>query len=482
MSNMNYQYIDGEWLEGESDQELTVEDPADPSEPLVSFPAANRQQVTDAIVAATEASERWRETTPDERDRVLYEVADLIEANRDELAETLTREEGKPISSSQGEVSRTAEMFRYFAGNARRTTGETVPSNDSATFTYTVREPLGVVALITPWNFPIGTPGWKLAPAIAGGNTVVFKPSSETPMIAKQLVELLSEAGLPNGVVNLIVGPGSTVGDELTTNEQIDGVSFTGSTEIGQHIAETAASRGIPVQAEMGGKNPLVVLPDADLDAAADAAIAGAFGGTGQACTATSRLIVHEDIAEQLTETVVKRAESLSIGPGIDDPDMGPAVSADQNETNLKYIDIAQEEGATLVTGGEQPDEYDSGHFIEPTVFTDVDPEMRLAQEEVFGPVLAVIEVSDFEEAVEIANNVKYGLSASIFTSNMKYARKFIKDIEAGVVKVNDTTTGSDIQMPFGGMKSSSTETYKELGQNAYEFYTHEKAVYRSDP
>jgi aldehyde dehydrogenase (NAD+) len=482
MTDTNYQYIDGEWIEGDSGDEITVRDPADPDDPLVSFPGASREQATDAVTAATAAGESWAETTPAERDAVLFEVADLIEENVDELAETLTREEGKPISSSRGEVSRTAEMFRYFAGDARRATGRTVPSNDPETFTYTFREPLGVVSLITPWNFPIGTPGWKIAPALAAGNVVVFKPSSEAPMIAKRLVELLEEAGLPDGVMNLVVGSGSTVGDELTTNEGVDGVSFTGSTKIGTHIAETVASRGIPIQTEMGGKNPLVVLPDADVEAAVDAAVAGAFGGTGQACTATSRLIVHEDVADEVTEAVVERAESFTVGPGMEDPDMGPAVSENQDESNFQYVDVAHEEGATLLTGGDRPPEYDTGYFIEPTVFADVDPEMRIAQEEVFGPVLAVLRVSDFDEAVAVANGVDYGLSASVFTGDMARAREFTRRVEAGVVKVNGTTSGSDIQMPFGGMKASSSETHKELGQRAYEFYTHEKAVYRTDP
>jgi len=477
-----YQYIDGEWIEGESADELTVRDPAAPDEPVTSFPVANRKQAKDAVAAADAASEEWRRSTPDERDAIMYDVADLIEANHESLSETLTREEGKPISSSRAEVSRPAEIFRFFASYARTATGDTVPSNDLETFTYTFREPLGTVALVAPWNFPIATPSWKLATALATGNTIVFKPSSETPMIARELVELLEEAGVPDGVVNLVIGPGSTVGDEVTTNERIDGISFTGSTETGQHIAAAVAERGIPVQTEMGGKNPLVVLPDADIDDAADAAIAGAFGLTGQACTATSRLIVHEDVREEMTEAVVDRAESLTIGPGMEDPDMGPAVSADQDETNFQYIDVARSEGATLLTGGDRPEGMESGYFVEPTVFTDVESEMRIAREEVFGPVLSIMTVPDFEEAVAVANDVSFGLSASVFTADMARSRAFTRGIEAGVVKVNGTTSGSQVQLPFGGMKASSSETKKELGQHAYEFYTHEKVVYRTDP
>ena len=482
MTGTQYQYIDGEWQTGQSDEQLAVRNPADPEEPIRTISQADRAQAASAVEAADAASKGWAAATPDERDAVLYDAADRIENNIDDLAETLTHEEGKPLSSSRAEVSRAAEIFRFFASYARTATGDTVPSNDPETFTYTFREPLGVVALVTPWNFPIATPSWKLATALVTGNAVVFKPSSETPTIAKRLVELLEAAGIPDGVVNLVIGPGSTVGDEVTTHERIDGISFTGSTGTGRHIAAAVAERGIPVQTEMGGKNPLVVLPDADLDAAADAVIAGAFGLTGQACTATSRLIVHEDVAEDVTNAVVDRAEALSIGPGMDDPDMGPAVSAGEDETNFDYVRIAKDEGAKLLTGGGRPDGFDSGYFIEPTVFGDVDPEMRIAQEEVFGPVLAILEVSDFDEAVDVASGVDFGLSASIYTADMALSRRFTEDIEAGVVKVNGTTTGSQIQLPFGGMKASSSEQKKEMGQRAYEFYTHEKVVYRTDP
>lgn len=482
MTDNAYQFIDGEWLSGDASDEISIHNPADPEDPIITIDGASAEQTASAVDAATKAAEAWSNTTPDDRDAILYDVADLLEENSHSLAETITREEGKPISSSRGEVERTAKIFRYFAGDARRATGDVVPSSDNDTFTYTFREPLGVVALVTPWNFPIGTPGWKIAPALAAGNTVVFKPSTETPMIAKQLVELLAEAGIPDGVVNLIVGAGSTTGDTLTTHEDVDGISFTGSTGVGRHIAESVADQGIPIQTEMGGKNPLVVLPDADLEAAAEAAVAGAFGGTGQACTATSRLVVHESVSDEVIDLVVSKAEEMEVGPGMDDPDMGPAVSADQDETNFTYVEIGKDSEATLETGGERPDGLDDGYFIQPTVFSDVDPDSRLAQEEIFGPVLSVIEISDFDEAIAVANNVQYGLSASIFTTDMTKSRSFAQRVEAGVVKINQTTPGSNLQMPFGGMKASSSETHKELGQRAYEFYTHEKAVYHTDP
>lgn len=481
MPEEHLQFIDGEWRAGEGDT-IESRNPASPDDVVGSGEEATREQARAAIEAAKQASEEWGSTNPDERDAVLYEIAGLIERDLDEIAETLTREEGKPISSARGEVGRTAEIFRYFAGEARRATGDTVPSGDSETLTYTVREPLGVVSLITPWNFPTATPGWKIAPALAAGNAVIFKPSSVTPLVAKHLVELFEEAGLPDGVVNLLVGPGSTVGDEITTNEGVDGISFTGSNGVGEHIASVAADQAIPVQTEMGGKNPQIVLPDADLNAAADGAVAGAYGGTGQACTATSRLVVHEDVVDELESKVVDRVRELSIGPGLDDPDLGPASHEDQHETNFEYVDIGQEESAELLYGGSEPSEDLDGYYIEPTVFGDVDTEMRIAQEEIFGPVLGIITVGDYEEAVEVANDIQFGLSASVFTSDMERVRQFVSDSESGVVKINGTTTGSDIQMPFGGMKASSSETHKELGQRAYTFYTHEKAVYRTDP
>ena len=479
MTDTHYQYIDGEWTEGDSTDEITIRDPAT-EKIIVSFAGASQEQARTAVEAAADASGEWNASTPEERDAILYDVADRIEAEQNELAATITREEGKPISSARGEVGRAAEIFRLFASYARTATGETIPSSDPQTFTYTVREPLGVVTLITPWNFPIATPSWKLATALSTGNAVVFKPSSETPMIAKQVVELLEAAGVPDGVVNLVVGSGSTVGDALTSSPHVDAVSFTGSTDTGQYIADTVS--GTPVQAEMGGKNPQVVLSDADIADAAAAAVSGSCGGTGQACTATSRLIVDEAVAQGMIDAVVERAESLSIGPGMEDPDMGPAVSEEENATNHEYIRIAKDEGATLLTGGDRPERFESGYFVEPTVFADVSSEMRIAQEEVFGPVLSIIEVSDFEEAVTVANDVTYGLSSSIFTADMTRAREFVERIEAGVVKVNGTTTGSQIQMPFGGIKDSSTEISKEMGQHAYDFYTHEKVVYQSDP
>jgi aldehyde dehydrogenase (NAD+) len=479
MTDTHYQYIDGEWANGDSTDEITIRNPAT-EDSIASLSGASQEQARNAVQAAAEAAEEWNSSTPEERDAICYDVADRIEAAQDDLAGTITREEGKPISSARGEVGRAAEIFRFFARYSRTATGETIPSSEPETVTYTVREPVGVVTLITPWNFPIATPSWKLATALSTGNTVVFKPSSETPMVLKRVVELLEAAGVPDGVVNLVVGSGSTVGDTLTTSPEIDAVSFTGSTDTGQYIADAVS--GTPVQAEMGGKNPQVVLPDADIEDAAAAAVSGSCGGTGQACTATSRLIVHEAIAQEVTDAVVERAESLSIGPGMEDPDIGPAVSEEENATNHEYIEIAQAEGATLRTGGGRPEGFESGYFVEPTVFTDVTSEMRIAQEEVFGPVLSIIQVSDFEEAVEVANDVTYGLSSSIFTADMGHAREFVDRIEAGVVKVNDTTTGSQIQLPFGGIKDSSTEIAKEMGQHADDFYTHEKVVYRSDP
>lgn len=481
MARNEVQYIDGEWRSGRSDETVATQNPANPSEVVLAAPGAAVADVEDAMAAAVDASESWAGTTPDERAAILHRVADRIDEEIESIAETLTREEGKPISSARAEVARTVDIFHYFAEDARRATGTTVPSNDTETFTYTVREPLGVVSIITPWNFPVAAPGWKLAPALATGNTVVFKPSSVTPLVAVRLVEAITAAGVPEGVVNLIIGSGSTVGDELVEHQAVSGVSFTGSNGVGERIGSLAGQRGIPVQTEMGGKNPQVVMPDADLEAAVDAAVAGAYGGTGQACTATSRILVHEAVREAFTDQLLAAVEALTIGPGMEDPDVGPAASSDQHETNRRYVDVGDSEGATLLTGGSKPETSEEGYYLEPAVFDDVTPDMRIAQEEIFGPVLSLMPVEDYQDAVSVANSVRFGLSASIFTSDMNTARRFVSDIEAGVVKVNNTTTGSDIQMPFGGMKASSAETHKELGQRAYSFYTHEKAVYRTD-
>jgi aldehyde dehydrogenase (NAD+) len=341
---------------------------------------------------------------------------------------------------------------------------------------------MGTVSLITPWNYPIAIPAWKLAPALAAGNTVVTKPASAAPNMTRVLHECLEEAGLPAGVANYVTGSGSEVGAPLTEHDDIDAVSFTGSTAVGTTVAQTAANDLKRVQCEMGGKNPTVVMPSADIDEAADIVGTGAFGTTGQSCTAASRAIVHEDVATEFIEAVVEYAEAVDIGPGLDDPDMGPHVSKSELDSTLEYVEVGKDEGATLETGGERltDGDYADGYYVSPAVFSDVDNDMRIAKEEIFGPVLSVIEVGDFEEALAAANDTDYGLSASIVTQDLTEANEFLDRIESGVAKVNEKTTGLELHVPFGGYKQSSTNTHREQGDAGLEFFTSTKTIYRN--
>jgi aldehyde dehydrogenase (NAD+) len=340
---------------------------------------------------------------------------------------------------------------------------------------------MGVAGLITPWNYPVAIPAWKLAPALATGNTVVIKPATLAPSLGKAIVECLDDAGIPDGVVNLVAGPGSEVGATITEHDAVDAVSFTGSSAVGHHVYDAATDGGKRIQTEMGGKNPTIVTSSADVDRAVDIVAAGAFGVTGQACTATSRAVVHDDVYDEFVEGLVAHAESIEVGPGLEDPDMGPQASADELEGTLEYVDIAVDEGATLETGGERVDvDGANGYFVSPAVFSDVDPSMRIAQEEVFGPVVAVIRVEDFDDAVEVANGVDYGLSASIVTDDLSEANRYADAAEAGVVKINEKTTGLELHVPFGGVKNSSSNTYREQGEAGMDFFTTTKTVYTS--
>jgi len=375
-------------------------------------------------------------------------------------------------------VTRARDIFKYYAGEGLRAGGDVIPANTPETLLFTKREPLGVVAIITPWNFPIAIPAWKIAPALAYGNTVVFKPASLVPHTALKLVEILIEAGLPPGVINLVVGSGGAVGNTLAESKDIAGLSFTGSYAIGTRIYEKTARNLVRTQLEMGGKNPTIVLNDAHIPLAVEIAVRGGFGLTGQACTATSRVIVEERVADAFTQALVDAARGLKVGNGLEGGvQMGPAVSADQLQTDLEYIGIGRREGARLLAGGE-PIAAGAGFFIQPTVFEDVQPDMRIAQEEIFGPVIGVIRAKDFDDAIAKANAIGFGLSASIVTNDLNKAMRFADRIEAGVVKVNEPTTGVALQAPFGGFKGSSANTFKEQGQAAVEFYTRTKTVY----
>jgi aldehyde dehydrogenase (NAD+) len=413
------------------------------------------------------------------RGRILFQVQALMDKEKEELARLLTREEGKTLKESMGEIQRTINILEYTAGEGRRIGGSTVPSELPHNFCYTLRQPLGVVACITPWNFPVAIPVWKIAPALLAGNTVVFKPATLTPETATAVVSIFERAGVPKGVLNMVLGAGSTVGNALVDHDDVRAVSFTGSNEVGAEIYARGAKRMIRVQAEMGGKNPVVVLADADLDLAVEATAQGAFGSTGQRCTATSRVIVEEEVADRFVEGLAARAARVRVGNGLDSGiDMGPAVDGSQLATDVKYIDIGRAEG-TLVCGGGTLKDGDRahGHFVEPTVFDHVRPSTRIAQEEIFGPVVSVIRVKGFAEAMEAANGVTFGLSSSVFTGDPAKLFRFVDHIETGIVHVNSGTPGGEAQMPFGGMKGTGVGP-REQGETALEFFTEVKAVY----
>jgi 2,5-dioxopentanoate dehydrogenase len=448
---------------------------------VADYPLSTAAEARQAIAAAQEAFAGWSRVSPIARGRILAKASSILESRKAELSELLTREEGKTLAESAGEVQRAIDIFRFFGGLSFTIGGQTLPHELPGNLLYTVRQPLGVVGLITPWNFPVAIPAWKMAPALVSGNAIVIKPASQAPALTLELARALHEAGLPKGVLNVVIGEGRAVGGELASNETVVALSFTGSYKVGQQIYQQLAQRMARAQMEMGGKNPTIVLADADLDLAATLVTKSGFGLTGQACTATSRVIVEDSVADALTEKIAAKAKALKVGNGLTAGiDMGPAVNKQEFEGNFEYIDITLKEGARLVCGGERLKEGDlaHGYFMQPTVFADVTPAMRIAREEVFGPVVAIIRVKDFEEAIKVANGVDVGLSASIVTRDLKKAMQYTERIEAGVVKVNQISTGLALQAPFGGVKKSSSDSFKEQGASAIEFYTRVKTVY----
>jgi len=448
--------------------------PANAGDVVSRFPAGGTADVHRAVGVAADAFAAWASTPAPERGAILIKAAAILESRLAEVARDLTREEGKTLGESTGEVRRAVDILRYYGGEGWRLSGEMVPASTRNQILYTRREPVGVVAVITPWNFPIAIPTWKIAPALVSGNTVVFKPASITPLTAHHLVRALLDAGLPKGVLNLVYGSGSEVGDALVGNDAVAAVSFTGSTSVGKGIHDIASRRMARVQLEMGGKNPFIVAEDASVDEAAALAAVGGWGLTGQACTATSRVIAVGRVLEPLIEALKREAASRAPGDGLaPDAKMGPVVSESQLATDLSYLDIGRKE-AELVSGGRVLD----GLFLEPALFVAVKPQHRIAREEIFGPIIGIIAVTDLDEAIAVANDSEYGLSASISTNNMAAAHYFIERIEAGVVKVNQPTTGLELNMPFGGSKNSSTGTFREQGRTAVDFYTRSKSVY----
>jgi methylmalonic acid semialdehyde dehydrogenase len=473
-------FINGQWVESASSKTAQNLNPANTDDVLGTIRQATRDEARSAVEAASQAFREWRSTPAPSRGRIVGRASRLMEDHKEELAQLLTREEGKTISESRGELQRSINVAEFCAGESRRINGETIQSELPSNFAYTIKQPLGVVACVTPWNFPVAIPVWKIAPALVAGNTVVFKPASLTPATAVRIVEIFEEAGIPKGVLNLILGSGSEAGDEIINHPAVKAVSFTGSNEVGIRLYEQVSRRGAKVQCEMGGKNPVVVLEDADLDLAVESTAQGAFGSSGQRCTATSRAVVIEDIADEFVSRMVKRAEGMRIGAGSDsNTEMGPSVDESQFKTVLSYIEIGRDDGAELKCGGSRAegDGLDKGYFVRPAVFDRVTPEMRIAREEVFGPVLSVLRVKDFDEALAVANNSEYGLSSSIFTNDAARIFRFVDEIETGMTHINSPTTGGEAHIPFGGIKGTGIGD-REQGSTALDFYTDLKVVY----
>ncbi|MGI8638913.1 MAG: aldehyde dehydrogenase family protein [Pyrinomonadaceae bacterium] len=478
--NIYRNFINGEWIESASEKTTRNVNPANIKDIIGTIKLSTRDEARKAVESAYNAFKAWKNTPAPTRGRIVMKAARLLEDNKEELAQILTREEGKTIGESRGELQRSINVAEFCAGEARRLNGETIQSELPANFAYTIKQPHGVVALITPWNFPVAIPVWKIAPALVAGNTIVLKPAEATPATAVRIVEIFEEAGVPPGVLNLILGEGSEVGEEIAGHAAVKAVSFTGSTEIGIKLYEQVARRGAKVQCEMGGKNPVVVMEDCDMDLAIESTAQGAFGSTGQRCTATSRAVVIDKIADEFVEKIIARAKSMRIGDGANsETEMGPSVDEKQFKTVLKYIDIGREDGANLLCGGKRAegDGLENGYFIEPTVFDSVTPDMRIAREEIFGPVLSVLRVKDFDEAMQVANDCDYGLSSSIFTNDASRIFRFIDEIETGMTHINSPTTGGEAHIPFGGVKMTGIGA-REQGSTALDFYTELKVVY----
>mgnify|MGYP001092085230 FL=1 len=473
-------YIDGQWSDSVSGETYTITNPAHKSQVLGRFQRSNNEDAVRAIEAARNALDGWASTPAPQRAAILFKALQLMEARGDELARSITIEEGKPIGDAMGEVKRSMNITEYAAGEGRRMFGNTTPSELPNTVAYTSRRPLGVVGIITPWNFPLAIPAWKIAPALICGNTLVFKPASATPMTAVALTKIFEDAGLPPGVLNLVTGPGGSVGNTIVDHPDVSGVSFTGSTEVGTALYTRATQTLKKVQAEMGGKNAVIVLEDADMDSALGGIVQGAFGSTGQRCTATSRVVVQESVYDAFMTELIERTSKLTVGDGLDPAmDIAPLSSQSQFNTVMEYIGIGAEEGATIAYGGNPRTEgdLDEGYYVEPTIFTNVDTNMRIAQEEIFGPVLTVFKAADLEEAVSITNNVKFGLSSSIYTMDIPQAFRYIDTVETGIVHVNSPTLGGEVHLPFGGMKESGVGT-REQGTEAINFFTEPVTVY----
>jgi alpha-ketoglutaric semialdehyde dehydrogenase len=473
-------YIDGEWVASRSGRTFENRNPANTDDLIGLFQHSTGDDVNAAIQAAARAYEHWRLVPAPKRAEIVFRAAQLIVERKEQFARDMTREMGKVLNETRGDVQEAIDMTFYMAGEGRRMFGQTVPSELRSKFAMSVRQPLGVCSIITPWNFPMAIPSWKIAPALVCGNTVVFKPASQTPLSALNFVNVLTEAGVPKGVVNLVTGDGPEVGTPMTTDAAVRVVSFTGSTNVGRIVNQAAAPTFKKVHLEMGGKNVIMIMDDANLELAVEGCLWGGFGTTGQRCTAASRVVVHEKVYKKFVDAFVARAKALRVGDGLkDDIDMGPSNSDPQLQTVMKYVAIGQDEGATLATGGHRLDRgaLAKGHFHEPTVFTDVDPRMRIAREEIFGPVVSVIPCRSLDQAIEIGNQVEYGLSASIYTQDINRAFEAMRDLYTGIFYVNAPTIGAEVHLPFGGTKHTGNG-HREAGVAALDVFSEWKSIY----
>src|SRR5437867_3067905 len=472
-------YIDGEWVDAASGETFESMSPAD-GETIGVFPKSGPEDVDHAVAAAKAAYEHGRLAPPPERGEVLFRSAQLLADHKDDVTELMTHEMGKVRAEAAGDVQEAIDMAYYMGGEGRRLFGQTTPSELRDKFQMSVRMPVGVVGAITPWNFPIAIPSWKTLPAIVCGNTVVFKPATDTPALGERYVELFAEAGLPQGVLNIVHGGGGEVGQRLVEHPDVPIITFTGSRETGVAVTKAAADFLKHVHLELGGKNAIIVLDDADLDLAVEGIVWSAFGTSGQRCTAASRVVVHERVYDALQSRLVAAAERLRLGPGWEDSsDVGPVINRAAIEKIHSYTKIGEDEGARLLTGGEIATDggLGQGFYYRPTVFGDVDAQMRIAQEEIFGPTTALIKVADFDEAVRVANGIRYGLSSSIYTRDVNRAFRAMRDLVAGITYVNAGTIGAEVHLPFGGTKDTGNG-HREAGQAALDVYTEWNSIY----
>lgn len=483
MAEIVKNFIAGKWMEAKEGKRFTSRNPADLRDVIAEAPLSGQGDVDQAVSAARAAFDNWRHLPAPRRGEILFRGAELLVRNKHRLGELVTREMGKILPEGLGDVQEAIDIAYYMAGEGRRLQGETVPSELRDKDCKSIREPLGVVALVTPWNFPIAIPAWKLFASLICGNTVILKPSSETPACAGALVEILAEAGIPAGVVNLVCGPGDAVGEYLLTHRGVDAASFTGSCAAGERLERLLAELHRPLALEMGGKNAIVVMEDADLDLAIEGVVWGGFGTSGQRCTAASRIIVHERVHDRFVTTLKERAKGLRLGDGLKpETGVGPVINETQCKKILEYIDIGLSEGAELVAGGRRAadGELAGGFYVEPTVFAGVKPGMRIAMEEIFGPVVSVIKCGSFDEAAAIVNNIPFGLSSSIYSRDVNVTARAEKELQTGIVYINASTIGAEVQLPFGGWRHSGSGHPEAGGRGgAIDFFSRIKVVYR---